>query len=70
MQRNVNLIESDRSRQEFSNEYLVAKFGFDTTENADFASSLLSLSLSLRFASKNESSKVCQRLVRWLDRLR
>ena len=33
MQRNVNLIESDRSRQEFSNEYLVPKCGFDTVEN-------------------------------------
>ena len=25
--------KSDRSRQELSNEYLVAKFGFDTAEN-------------------------------------
>ena len=28
--------QSDRSRQELSNEYLVAKIGFDTAENEPF----------------------------------
>ena len=28
--------KSDRSRQEFSNEYLVSKIGFDTAENEPF----------------------------------
>ena len=30
----VNLIKSDRSRQELSTEYLVARIGFDTAENS------------------------------------
>ena len=36
MQKHVNLITSctSRSRRELSNEYLVAKFGFDIAENA------------------------------------
>ena len=42
-------LQTARSRQELSNEYLAAKFGFDTAEK------------------KNESSKVCQKVVRWLD---
>ena len=51
MQRNVkDACKSDRSCQELSTEYLIAKFGFDT--------------------GKNESSGVCQKLVRQLDRLR
>ena len=41
--------KSERSYQELSNEYLVAKIGLDTAEN--------------------ESSKVCQKIVRQLDRL-
>ena len=28
--------QSDRSRQELSNEYLIAKIGFDTAENEPF----------------------------------
>ena len=42
--------KSDRSRQELSNEYFVAKLGVDTAEN--------------------ESSEVCQKLVRELEGLR
>ena len=41
--------KSDRSCQELSNYFLVAKIGFDTAEN--------------------ESLKVCQKVVRQLDRL-
>ena len=33
VQRRVKGCKSDRSRQELSNEYLVAKFGFDKEEN-------------------------------------
>ena len=33
MQKHVNLCKSCRSRQDVSNEYLLAKFGVDTAEN-------------------------------------
>ena len=33
LQKGAKECKSDRSRQELSNEYLVAKFGFDTAEN-------------------------------------
>ena len=48
VQKNVDLIDLVKSFP-YSNEYLVAKYGFDTAEN--------------------ESSKVCQQVVRQLDRL-
>ena len=51
--------KSDRSRQELSNEYLLTKFGFDTTEN--FFDDLSGIRTAPRTSqpAENESVKVC-----------